>query len=67
MVGLRRLGSCRNGICVAYLTNLCITSGASWLYNESRIYDTFARPWQRWVSENGNTGGNDGGGWFEYN
>ena len=47
-------------------TNLCTTSGSSWLYNEIRAYDGLARLSTRSITQSGNTGGNDGGGAFLY-
>jgi RHS repeat-associated protein len=40
----------------ASTTNLCTTSGSSWLYNESRNYDSIARLQYRSIAESGNPG-----------
>jgi RHS repeat-associated protein len=50
----------------AATTNLCTTTGSSWLYNDFRTYDSLARPYARTIVQSGNTGGNDGGGAFIY-
>jgi YD repeat-containing protein len=50
----------------ASTANLCTTAGTSWLYNEIRAYDSLARPSTRSITQNGNTGSNDGGGAFLY-
>jgi RHS repeat-associated protein len=50
----------------ASTTNLCTTTGSSWLYKDVLAYDSLARPSTSSITESGNTGGNDGGGAFLY-